>query len=205
MSDSSAAPAASNLTLHLATTSRAERWQRLGVTGATVWFTGLSGAGKSTTADALAALLLDRGIGHYVLDGDNLRHGLNADLGFSEADRNENVRRLGEVACLMADAGLVAIVAAISPYRAQREQVRATHSARGLPFVEVFMDTSLAVCRARDPKGLYARSNAGQLTGLTGVDAPYELPQSPDVVLSPTMGPPATQAQIVFDRLFPQR
>lgn len=190
------------LTPHVATTSRAHRWQRLGVSGSTVWFTGLSGAGKSTTADALGALLLHHGIGHYVLDGDNLRHGLNNDLGFSEADRNENVRRLGEVACLMADAGLVTIVAAISPYRSQRDQVRATHVAHGLPIVEVFMDTSLAVCRQRDPKGLYARSNAGQLTGLTGVDAPYEPPLHPELVLSPAMGSPAEQAQVVFDRVY---
>ena len=195
-------PDSSPVTPHTFTTSRAHRWQRLGVSGATVWFTGLSGAGKSTTADALGALLLHRGIGHYVLDGDNLRHGLNSDLGFSENDRNENVRRLGEVACLMADAGLVSIVAAISPYCAQRDQVRATHAAHGLPFVEVFMDTSLAVCRERDPKGLYARSNSGQLTGLTGVDAPYELPLHPDVVLSPAMGSPADQAQLVFDRVY---
>ena len=191
------------ITPHVPTTSRAHRWQQLGLAGATVWFTGLSGAGKSTAADSLSTLLLQHGVAHYVLDGDNLRHGLNADLGFSEVDRNENVRRLGEVACLMADAGLVALVAAISPYREQRNEVRTTHAARDLPFIEVFMDTSLAVCRERDPKGLYARSDAGTLTGLTGVDAPYERPSEPDVRLYPSQGSPTEQAQQVFDRLYP--
>jgi bifunctional enzyme CysN/CysC len=191
------------ITPHISSTPRAERWQQLGMAGATVWFTGLSGAGKSTAADALSSLLLRHGVAHYVLDGDNLRHGLNSDLGFSEADRNENVRRLGEVACLLADAGLVAIVAAISPYREQRDKVRATHTAHGLRFLEVFMDTSLDVCRERDPKGLYARADAGTLSGLTGVDAPYEFPTQPDVRLSPAAGSPAEMAQRVFDRLVP--
>lgn len=180
---------------------RLERWRRLGLGGATVWFTGLSGAGKSTTAEALAALLLDRQVAHSMLDGDAVRHGLNADLGFSEEDRTENVRRLGEVSRLLADAGLVAIVAAISPYRAHRDQVRAAHAAAGLPFLEVFMDTSVQVCRERDSKGLYARSLSGELTGLTGVDAPYEAPQHPDVHLVPSMGTPAAQARRVLDEL----
>lgn len=181
--------------------ARHERWQRLGLGGATVWFTGLSGAGKSTTAQALAELLLERRVAYSMLDGDALRHGLNADLGFDEADRTENVRRLGEVARLIADAGLVAIVAAISPYRAHRDQVRAAHAVAGLPFLEVFMDTSVQVCRDRDSKGLYARSRAGDLTGLTGVDAPYEAPRHADVHLVPSMGSPVEQAQRVLDVL----
>lgn len=184
---------------------RHERWRRFGLGGATVWFTGLSGAGKSTTAQALAELLFERQVAYSMLDGDAVRDGLNADLGFSEEDRTENVRRLGEVARLIADAGLVAIVAAISPYRAHREQVRAAHTAAGLPFLEVFMDTSVQVCRERDSKGLYARSQSGELTGLTGVDAPYEAPRHPDVHLVPSMGTPEEQARTVLDALVAQR
>ena len=121
----------------------------------------------------------------YVLDGDNVRHGLNADLGFSAADRAENVRRVGEVARLMADAGLVVLVPVISPYRADRDRVRAAHDAAGLPFVEVFVDTPLAVCEQRDPKGLYAKARAGELTGMTGIDDPYEPPLDADLRVEP--------------------
>ncbi len=150
-----------------------------------MWFTGLSGAGKSTIATAVAQRLsaADRNV--TVLDGDELRRGLNADLGFSAVDRSENIRRVGEVARLMADAGLVVLVPVISPYRADRDRVRAIHAAAGLPFVEVFVDTPLDVCEQRDPKGLYARARAGDLTGLTGVDDPYEAPDAPDVRLVP--------------------
>ena len=153
--------------------------------GATVWFTGLSGAGKSTLADAVAARLLEDGRPAYVLDGDNVRHGLNADLGFSAADRAENVRRVGHVARLMADAGLVVLVPVISPYRADRDRVRADHEVAGLAFVEVFVDTPLELCEQRDPKGLYAQARAGSLTGMTGIDAPYEAPVSPDLRVEP--------------------
>jgi bifunctional enzyme CysN/CysC len=170
---------------HEATVDRDERWSRLGLVGATVWFTGLSGAGKSTVADATSTALLDTGRAAYVLDGDNIRHGLNADLAFSAADRAENVRRIGEVARLLADAGLVALVPVVSPYRADRDRARAAHAAAGLRFVEVYVDTPLSVCEARDPKGLYARARAGELTGLTGVDDPYEPPASPDLHLTP--------------------
>ena len=121
----------------------------------------------------------------YVLDGDNVRHGLNADLGFSAADRTENVRRIGEVAALLADAGLVVLVPVISPYRADRDRARAAHAAAGLRFVEVFVDTPLTVCEQRDPKGLYARARAGELRGMTGIDAPYEAPLTPDLVVRP--------------------
>ena len=141
---------------HAPAVGRVERWARHGLRGATVWFTGLSGSGKSTLANAVAQRLLEAGRAAYVLDGDNLRHGLNADLGFSPADRTENVRRVGEVARLLTDAGLVALVPVISPYRADRARVRDAHAVDGLPFVEVFVDTPLAVCEARDPKGLYA-------------------------------------------------
>jgi adenylyl-sulfate kinase len=151
----------------------------------TLWFTGLSGSGKSTIANAVAERLLELGRPAYVLDGDNLRHGLNADLGFSAADRAENVRRVGEVARLMADAGLVVLVPVISPYRADRDRVREAHEAAGLRFVEVFVDTPLELCEQRDPKGLYAKARAGEVTGMTGIDDPYEPPPTPELVLTP--------------------
>ena len=170
---------------HEASVDRATRWERHGFAGVTVWITGLSGSGKSTLADAVAARLLDDGRAAYVLDGDNLRHGLNADLGFSAADRAENVRRVGEVARLLADAGLVALAPVISPYRADRDRVRAIHEEAGLRFVEVFVDTPLALCEERDPKGLYAKARAGELAGMTGIDDPYEPPLTPDVRIEP--------------------
>ena len=151
----------------------------------TVWFTGLSGAGKSTIATAVADQLLAAGRPVTILDGDEIRRGLNADLGFSAADRSENIRRIGEVARLMADAGLVVLVPVISPYRADRDRVRTIHADAGLAFVEVFVDTPLDVCEQRDPKGLYARARAGELKGLTGVDDPYEAPEAPDVRIVP--------------------
>lgn len=166
--------------------SRGERFERLGAAGKTLWMTGLSGSGKSTIAAALERELVLRGVRAFRLDGDNLRHGLNRDLGFSPADRAENIRRIGEVAKLLAESGCVAIVSAISPYRADRDQCRAMHEqdAGGpLGFVEVFVDAPLAVCRQRDPKGLYRKSAAGEITGLTGVDAPYESPTRPELVL----------------------
>jgi adenylyl-sulfate kinase len=155
----------------------------------TLWFTGLSGSGKSTIANAVAERLLELGRPAYVLDGDNLRHGLNADLGFSAADRAENVRRVGEVARLMADAGLVVLVPVISPYRADRDRVREAHEAAGLRFVEVFVDTPLELCEQRDPKGLYAKARAGEVTGMTGIDDPYEPPPTPELVLTPAALP----------------
>jgi bifunctional enzyme CysN/CysC len=151
--------------------------------GATVWLTGLSGSGKSTIAMALERALVEAGRAAYVLDGDNVRHGLNADLGFSAEDRAENVRRVGHVAALFADAGVVAIVPVISPYRAGRDAVRAVHAGRGLPFVEVWVATPLAVCEARDTKGLYARARAGEITGMTGIDDPYEAPERPELTV----------------------
>jgi bifunctional enzyme CysN/CysC len=166
--------------------------------GATVWFTGLSGSGKSTVAVEVERALVAGGRAAYLLDGDNLRHGLNADLGFSAADRTENIRRVGEVARLFADAGVVALVPVISPYRADRAQARAIHEAVGLPFVEVFVDTPIAVCEARDPKGLYARARAGEITGFTGIDDPYEPPERPDLRLTPDDGGPAAQAARVL-------
>jgi len=160
--------------------------QRAGVTGGrgmTVWLTGLSGSGKSTIACDVEQRLITSGRAAYVLDGDNLRHGLNADLGFAAADRDENVRRTAEVARLMADAGLVVLVALVSPYRSGRDAARVMHDQAALGFAEVFVDTPLELCIARDPKGLYARSAAGELSGMTGVDAPYEAPTAPELHL----------------------
>jgi bifunctional enzyme CysN/CysC len=153
------------------------------VRGATVWFTGLSGSGKSTVASAVATLLTERGVLSYTLDGDNLRHGLNGDLGFSADDRTENVRRVGEVASLFADAGVVALVPLISPYREGRDHARALHEAASLPFVEVFVDTPIEICEQRDPKGLYAQARAGKIKGFTGIDDPYEAPLAAELVL----------------------
>ncbi len=162
---------------------REQRWAALGHGGATVWMTGLPASGKSTVAAGVEATLLERGRSAYVLDGDNLRHGLNGDLGFSADDRAENVRRTAEVSALLADAGVVVLVALVSPYRADRQAARGAHDRRGLPFLEVWVATSLEECERRDPKGLYARARAGELKGLTGVDDPYEPPESPDVVV----------------------
>jgi bifunctional enzyme CysN/CysC len=169
--------------------------------GATVWLTGLSASGKSTVAVEAERLLVASGRAAYLLDGDNLRHGLNADLGFTAADRTENIRRVSEVARLFADAGVVALVPVISPYAADRARARAIHEAVGLPFVEVFVDTPLAECEARDPKGLYARARAGEIRGFTGIDAPYEAPEAPDLRLTPTDGDAATQAALVLETL----
>lgn len=166
--------------------------------GATVWLTGLSGSGKSTVAVEVERLLVSIGRPAYLLDGDNLRQGLNGDLGFSADDRTENVRRVGEVARLFADAGVVALVPVISPYRADRDQVRSIHELAGLPFVEVFVDTPLEVCEARDPKGLYAKARAGEITGFTGIDDPYEAPESPELRLTPDDGGPDAQAARVL-------
>jgi bifunctional enzyme CysN/CysC len=177
--------------------TRAERWERLGVAGATVWFTGLSGSGKSTVAAETERLLVGAGRPTALLDGDNLRHGLNADLGFSAADRAENVRRVSEVAALLADAGVVALVPLISPYRADRDRARAMHHERGLPFVEVFVDVPIEVCERRDPKGLYAQARAGRITGFTGVDDPYEAPHRPELVLDERTAPVAAATLVV--------
>ena len=190
--------AADNIVWHEPLVPRAERWAALGVRGATVWFTGLSGSGKSTVATEVERLLLERRQPTYLLDGDNLRHGLNADLGFDEASRTENVRRVGEVARLFADAGAVALVPLVSPYRAGRDRARAIHVAAGLPFVEVFVDTPIEECERRDPKGLYKKARAGELKNFTGIDDPYEAPVAPELVLRPTDGAAAAQAALVL-------
>jgi bifunctional enzyme CysN/CysC len=169
--------------------------------GATVWLTGLSGSGKSTVAHECERLLVEAGRPAYVLDGDNVRHGLNGDLGFSAGDRAENVRRVGHVARLMADAGIVVLVPLISPYRADRDAVRALHVDAGLPFAEVFVDTPIELCEQRDPKGLYAKARAGEITGFTGIDDPYEAPSAPELVLTPGDGSAAAMAERVLGLL----
>lgn len=170
-----------NVTWHSGRLQREERWGALGHRGATIWFTGLSGSGKSTLAAAVEDRLVTAGRPAYRLDGDNLRTGLNGDLGFNRAAREENIRRVAEVACLFADAGTVSLVALISPYAEARRRARALHDEAGLVFVEVYVATALAVCQRRDPKGLYAQASTGELVSFTGLDDPYEPPESPEL------------------------
>jgi bifunctional enzyme CysN/CysC len=186
-----------NVVWHGGAVTREQRPTR----GLTVWITGLSGSGKSSVAVELERRLVASGRPAYLLDGDNLRHGLNSDLGFSAEDRAENVRRVAAVAQLLADAGVVALVSLVSPYRADRDAARDAHEQAGLPFLEVFMDTPLEVCEQRDPKGMYAKARAGEITGFTGIDDPYEAPQSPDLLLRPADGDTAALAGIVLDRV----
>ena len=153
--------------------------------GATVWLTGLPGAGKTTIADAVAGGLAEAGYAHYRLDGDVLRTTLNADLGFDLDSRQENVRRAAHLACTLADAGIVAVVSLISPYRAGRTQARTLHEAMEIPFLEVYLDTPLEECERRDPRGLYARARRGEIVGMTGIDDPYEPPETAELVVHP--------------------
>jgi len=170
-----------NIVWHQHFIDKAARSAQKGHKPALLWFTGLSGSGKSTLAGALEAELMQRGIHTYLLDGDNVRHGLCSDLGFATADRQENLRRVGEVAKLMVDAGLVVLAAFVSPYRAERAAIRAR-----LPegeFIEVFVDTPLSECEQRDPKGLYKKARAGEIKHFTGIDDPYEAPEQADIHL----------------------
>ena len=171
---------ATNIVWHPGAVTRADREQLNGHRGCTVWLTGLSGSGKSTIAVELEKRLWDRGVRAYILDGDNIRHGLNKNLGFSPEDRTENIRRIGEVAKLFTEAGMVAITAFISPYRADRDQVRAL-----MPedFVEVLVECPLEICEQRDVKGLYQKARAGQIKEFTGISAPYEPPAKPELTL----------------------
>lgn len=151
--------------------------------GATIWFTGLSASGKSTVAFTLEHALVQRGHLAYCLDGDNIRHGLNKNLGFSAEDREENIRRIGEVAKLFADAGILTMTSFISPYRADRDKVRTLHDEAKLAFIEVYCDPGIEVCEKRDPKGLYKKARAGEIKGFTGIDDPYEAPEKAEIVL----------------------
>lgn len=179
---------ATNITWHEGNLPREERWRHLKSRGCTVWFTGLSASGKSTIASALEQVLVQRGVHCYRLDGDNVRFGLNKNLGFSAEDRAENIRRIGEVAKLFADSGSVALTSFISPYRKDRDLCRELHEkdkTGALTFIEVFVDTPIEVCEKRDPKGLYKKARAGELKGFTGIDDPYEAPVKPELVLKP--------------------
>jgi bifunctional enzyme CysN/CysC len=168
------------------------------VTRATVWFTGLSGAGKTTVATTLKVLLEERDLPTFMLDGDLLREGLNSDLGFGEADRIENVRRVGEVAFLFATVGHLVLVTVISPYEAGRLAARARHEASGVPFIEVYVATPLDVCERRDPKGLYARARRGEVSRFTGISAPYEVPEDAELTLYTTGKTPQESAAEVL-------
>jgi len=170
-----------NITWHEGTVSRSERERRLGQRGVTIWLTGLSGSGKSTIAVAAEGVLHARGRQAYVLDGDNVRHGLNANLGFSPDDRTENIRRIGEVAKLFTDSGTITLTSFISPYRADRDAVRAIMEPGD--FVEVLVDASVETCEGRDVKGLYKKARAGEIPEFTGISAPYEAPEKPELVL----------------------
>jgi bifunctional enzyme CysN/CysC len=191
---------ATNVTWDPGTLDRERRWSALRTRGATIWFTGLPASGKSTIAAALEERLVIDGRAAYRLDGDNLRHGLNENLGFSAEDRAENVRRTAHAARLLADAGTVAVVSLVSPYEADRRLAREAHEAAGLDFVEVFVDTPLEECERRDPKGLYARARAGEIEGMTGIDDPYEAPSSPDLVLHPGDAPVAVDRLLALLR-----
>ncbi len=176
----------SDIKWHPSSLDREHRWGRTGQRGATIWFTGLPASGKSTLAVAVERALVESGRVAYLLDGDNLRHGLSDDLGFSAGDRAENIRRVGHLTRLLADAGVVALASLVSPLRSDRELARTLNDAAKLPFLEVHVATPVAECERRDPKGLYARARAGELKGLTGIDAPYEPPENPDLVVDTT-------------------
>jgi adenylyl-sulfate kinase len=186
------APAASpNVTWHSGAVDREARWEALGQRGAVVWMTGLPSSGKSTVAMEVEKRLLDQGRSAYVLDGDNLRHGLNGDLGFDAEARAENIRRTAHAARLMADAGTVVLVSLVSPYAAERQKARDLVEEEGLEFVEVFANTPLEECEQRDPKGLYKKARIGEIPSFTGVSDPYEPPEQPDVELRPETEDPA--------------
>ncbi|HWE03994.1 MAG TPA: adenylyl-sulfate kinase [Tepidisphaeraceae bacterium] len=189
----------SNITWHCGSVTRADRERALGQRGAVVWFTGLSAAGKSTIACILEQMLLDRGKHAYRLDGDNIRYGLNANLGFGAEDRRENIRRIGEVAKLFADAGIIVVASFISPYRSDRDALRANMTAG--EFVEVYVKVSVAAAESRDPKGLYKKARAGEIKNFTGIDDPYEPPVKPEIVIDTEALAPQAAAELVCEYL----
>jgi len=189
----------SNTPLQKLTVNKKTRAARLGQRPVLLWFTGLSAAGKSTLANRIEEKLHDQGLLSYLLDGDNIRNGLSRDLGFSDEDRVENIRRMGEVAKLMLDAGLIVLVAAISPFRSDRQMVR--ELVEDGEFVEVFVDADLATCEARDPKGLYARARKGEIKNFTGIDSAYETPLNPELRIDTAALDPDAAADIVIDFL----
>ena len=192
---------ATNVVWHEGDISREDRYHILQQKGATVWFTGLSGSGKSTIAVALERALFSMGKLSYRLDGDNVRLGINKNLGFSEEDRKENIRRIGEVAKLFGDAGTISLSSFISPYKADRDEVRALHESANLPFVEVHVDCSLSVAEERDPKGLYRKARAGEIKNFTGIDDPYEPPDRPEIHLRTDELTVQEEVEIIIDFL----
>jgi adenylylsulfate kinase len=196
---------ATNITWHEGHATREERNAVLKQKGATLWFTGLSGSGKSTIAFTLEHALVQQGRLAYVLDGDNIRHGLNKNLGFTAADREENIRRIGEVTKLFADAGVITLTSFISPYRKDRDAVRALHVASNVPFIEVHCNTPIQTCESRDPKGLYKKARAaiasGKGMGFTGLDDPYEFPLKPELTIDATNTSPQQAAVQLIEYL----
>ena len=192
---------ATNVTWQDGEVTREDRGNILRQRGATIWFTGLSGSGKSTIAVALERALYNIGKLSYRLDGDNVRLGINKNLGFSEADRKENIRRIGEVAKLFGDAGVLSLSSFISPYKDDRDEVRELHEQAGLEFIEVFVDCSLAEAEKRDPKGLYKKARAGEIKNFTGIDDPYEAPGNPEIHLHTDEMTLDQEVQIILDHL----
>lgn len=187
----------SNVVWQASRIDRRKRQEIFNQQGATLWLTGLSGSGKSTLAFLLEHLLVEQNYKTYVLDGDNIRHGLNSNLGFSAADREENIRRVGEVSKLFADAGMIVMSSFISPFRKDRALVRRLHQQAGLPFIEIFIDTPIEICEQRDPKQLYAKARRGEIGDFTGISSPYERPEAPEILIS--NGPtPQQNAEQVF-------
>lgn len=192
---------ATNVTWHDGEVSRDNRYELMGQQGSTIWFTGLSGSGKSTVAVAVEQALFSLGKLSYRLDGDNVRLGINKNLTFSEEDRRENIRRIGEVAKLFGDSGVISLSSFISPYRADREEVRQLHKDAGLNFVEVFVDCPLEEVEKRDPKGLYKKARAGEIKNFTGIDDPYEAPITPEVHLRTDTMSVEEEVELILDYL----
>ncbi len=192
-------PKATNIVWHEASVDRAARADKRGHRSAILWFTGLSGSGKSTLANAVNAALFERGLATYVLDGDNVRHGLCKDLGFSDADREENIRRIGEVAKLFLDAGVIVLTAFVSPFRADRDKARDLVEAGD--FFEIFCAADLDVCESRDPKGLYAKARSGAIKEFTGISSPYEAPETPELKIDTGAQELAESVEVVLKAL----
>ena len=192
---------ATNVHWHDGEITRADRDRMMKQQGATLWFTGLSGSGKSTVAVALEEALFERGHLSYRLDGDNIRLGINKNLGFSAEDRTENIRRIGEIAKLFVDSSVIALTSFISPYRDDRDQVRALHAESDMPFIEVFVDCSLEEAEKRDPKGLYKKARAGEIKNFTGIDDPYEAPSNPEIHLHTDQMTLAEEVEILINYL----
>ena len=194
-----ATPKATNIVWHKASVDRAAWAEKRGHRSAILWFTGLSGSGKSTLANAVNTALFERGLATYVLDGDNVRHGLCKDLGFSNADREENIRRIGEVAKLFLDAGVIVLTAFVSPFRADRDKAR--ELVEQGDFLEIFCAADLDVCESRDPKGLYAKARSGAIKEFTGISSPYEAPESPELKIDSGSQELTESVQVVLKAL----